>query len=138
MPSVAIDSSILYALFDEDDSGHARAKRFLGKVRAELVTNVAVLTEVTYTLDWSKQKQREFLAFAEIALVIDRNTSEDLRRITGIMKKYEDLPADFADAALVAMCERMGIGEIATFDSDFDVYRLVDGKMLVNVATGSP
>lgn len=136
MPSVAVDSSLLYALFDPDDRWHGRAKKFIEKVRTELVSNVAVLTEVTYTLDWSQARQQEFLEFAARSLVIDQGTSDDLRRIAGIMSKYSDLPADFADAALVAMCERMGIGEIATFDKDFDVYRLANGKALVNVTKG--
>jgi len=49
------------------------------------------------------------------------------------LKKYDDLPADFADASLVAMCERRGIAEVATLDSDFDVYRTADRKHLRNV-----
>ncbi len=136
MPSVAVDSSVLYALFDPDDRWHARAKKFIEKVRKELVSNVAVLTEVTYTLDWSQARQQEFLEFAARTLVVDQGTSDDLLRIAGVMSKYSDLPADFADAALVAMCERMGISEIATFDKDFDVYRLANGKALVNVTNG--
>jgi predicted nucleic acid-binding protein len=44
-----------------------------------------------------------------------------------------DLPADFADASLVALCERRGIEHIATFDKDFLVYRMADNKSLTNV-----
>ena len=53
------------------------------------------------------------------------------------MAKYADLPADFADAALVAMCERLGISAIATLDRDFDVYRLHDEKAFDNVLRAS-
>jgi predicted nucleic acid-binding protein len=54
-------------------------------------------------------------------------------RIVEIMRKYADLPADFADAALVAMCERRGIGSVASLDRHFDVYRTADRKRLRNV-----
>jgi uncharacterized protein len=49
------------------------------------------------------------------------------------MNKYADLPADFADASLVAMCERRGIADIATLDTHFDIYRTADRKRLRNV-----
>ena len=49
------------------------------------------------------------------------------------MEKYEDLPADFADASLLALCERRGIETIASFDKDFDVYRTKGRKRLRNV-----
>ena len=136
MPSVAVDSSVLYALFDEDDGGHPSALEFLSSHRDELLTNMAVLTEVVYLLQWSGNKQREFLGFAASLLRIDRDTTDDLARIVDIMKKYDDLPASFADAALVAMCERTGIDCIATFDRDFDVYRLTNGRALLNVMSG--
>ena len=70
-------------------------------------------------------------------MAIDRDTGSDLPRITEIMAKYADLPADFADAALVAMCERLGISAIATLDRDFDVYRLHDEKAFDNVLRAS-
>ena len=133
MPSVAADSSVLYALFDEDDGWHASALEFLSSNRDELLTNMVVLTEVVYLLQWSGSKQREFLGFATSLLRIDRETPNDLERIVEIMKKYHDLPASFADAALLAMCERTGVDRIATFDRDFDVYRLPNGRALTNV-----
>ena len=54
-------------------------------------------------------------------LMIDGETAPDLPRIIEIMKKYADLPADFADASLVALCERRGIDTVATLDRHFDV-----------------
>ena len=40
---------------------------------------------------------------------------------------------DFADASLVAVCERLGIREVATLDSDFHGYRLDGKNAFVNV-----
>lgn len=84
-------------------------------------------------LEHSKRSQLRFLQFAYRALAIDAETPGDLPRIIEIMDKYADLPADFADAALLAQCERTGIDRIATLDRDFDVYRMASGRPLVNV-----
>ena len=76
--------------------------------------------------------QRKFLAWANETLTIE-HSAEDLPRIIEIMAKYEDLPADFADASLLALCERLNIQQIASFDGDFEVYRTKDRKRLKNV-----
>jgi uncharacterized protein len=46
------------------------------------------------------------------------------------MDKYKDRPMDLADASLVAATERLGARRIFTLDSDFHIYRLVDGSAL--------
>ena len=47
----------------------------------------------------------------------------DAPRISQLVQQYSDLPMDFADAALVAACEREGITTVFTFDRDFSIYR---------------
>jgi hypothetical protein len=133
MPSVAVDSSILYALFDASDRQHRRAASFLERPDATLVTNVPVMTEVVYLLRYSREAQHAFLSFAGEALEIDEHITSSLPRIVEIMEKYTDLPADFAGASLIAMCERRGVAQIATLDKDFDVYQLSTGETLRNV-----
>lgn len=40
-----------------------------------------------------------------------------------LMRKYQDLPMDLADASLVAVAEAENIRTIFTLDKDFTVYR---------------
>jgi hypothetical protein len=133
VPSVAVDTGPLVALFDKDEREHATAKEFVDRTAASLITNVAVITEALFLLGFSTQVQTDFLEWAIAGLEVDRETASDLPRIVAIMKKYDDLPADFADASLVAMCERRRIAEVATLDSHFDIYRTADRKHLRNV-----
>ena len=133
MPSVAVDTGPLVALFDKDAAGHAAAEQFLARVTARLVTNIAVVTETLFLLGFSAQVQKDFLEWAIAGLELDKETADALPRIAAIMRKYADLPADFADASLLAMCERRGIAAVATLDSDFAVYRTADRKRLRNV-----
>ena len=44
------------------------------------------------------------------------------------MKKYSDTPMDFEDASLVILANKLNTKSILTLDSDFSVYRTMDGK----------
>ena len=68
--------------------------------------------------------QVSILGWLGRAVTIDRQTADDFSRIAVLLQKYSDMPMGFADASLVALAERIGTHRIATFDSDFDVYRL--------------
>lgn len=140
MPSIAVDTGPLVALFNRRDNYHASALAFFRTTRGPFVTNVAVLTETAHLLSFSTKAVRDALNWASVAFDIDANTSSDLPRIVEIMAKYDDLPADFADASIVAICDRLGIKAIATLDKDFEVYRLAGGEILLNAfeEPGSP
>ena len=131
MPSIAADAGPLVALFDGSDRYHTEAVAFVANLRQPLVTNMVVIGEVIALL--GQRFQTDFLDWALGALQIDEQTAADLPRIVEIMRKYADLPAGFADASLVAMCERRGIASVATLDRHFDVYRTADRKRLRNV-----
>jgi uncharacterized protein len=133
VPSTLVDAGPLIALFEPSDDGHGEAKAFLRRTTDQLVTNYPVLAEVTYMLTSAPRILRQFLTWAPVSLVVDVQTTIDFPRIIEIMDKYEDLPADFADASLLALGERRGIDLIATFDSDFDIYRTKSRKRLKNI-----
>lgn len=134
--AVALDSGPLVALFNTKQRRHEETKQFMSEQTGLLVTTYAVITEVVYLLTFSARAQRSFLTWTFDTLAVDVGLNEDLPRIVEIMEKYEDLPADFADASLLALCERRGIEHIATFDKDFDIYRTIGRKRLKNVFGG--
>jgi predicted nucleic acid-binding protein len=84
---------------------------------------VATITEVVYLLDFEIRAQVDFLRWVYQAVHIDDATPNDLPRIIEILQKYVDLPADFTDASLIALCERLKTSLVATVDSDFTIYR---------------
>ena len=131
MPSIAVDSGPLVALFDGSDRYHDAAVTFLAALELPLTTNMVVVAEVAALLPL--RFQMEFLDWAIGALQIDRDTAADLPRIVEIMGKYADLPADLADASLLALCERLDITMVATLDHHFDIYRTVRRRQLTNV-----
>ncbi len=133
MKSVVIDSGPLIALFDGSDRYHDQAVAFVRGLRRRLITNLPVVTEVVYMLDFAPQAQRDFLFWGEQSLTIDADTIEDFPRIQALLEKYRDLPADFADASLIALCERLKITSVASVDKDFTIYRTRDRKAFQNL-----
>jgi predicted nucleic acid-binding protein len=133
VPSIVVDAGPLVALFDRDDGHHRRAIEFIRTRALRLITNLPVLTEATFLLRFSVAAQRDLLWWAHKCIEIDQDTSTDLPRIITILEKYHDLPADFADASLVALAERLNVSRVASVDRDFAIYRLAGKRRLENV-----
>ena len=129
MPAkTAIDAGPLVALFNQRDQHHQKALEFLENFEGEFVSTVAIITETAYHLDFSSTTQANFIGWvASGAIELIHVEIGDLQRIADLITQYADLPMDFADASLVAVCERLGIRDVASLDSDFHIYRL-DGK----------
>jgi predicted nucleic acid-binding protein len=130
---IVIDSGPLIALFDKDDKYHKKALEFIKNLKGELISNHAVVTEVTHLLDFSVGVQVDFLRWVlDGGITIVDIAKHDLVRIIELTEKYSDLPMDFADASLVVLCERMQVGDIASVDRDFGIYRTLEKKALIN------
>jgi len=125
MKKILIDSGPLIALFDRSDKYHQASTEFIKNNRSELITTLASITEVLHLLDFSRNAQVDFLSWIDSgAVTVEPITTNDFQRIGELIKKYSDLPMDFADACLVFLGEKMNVSKIATIDRDFDVYRL--------------
>ena len=134
MPSIVVDTGPLIALMYKRDRQHEAAKAFFQRTSsADLIVNAAVLTEAALSLQPAVDVLARLLRHAQAALHIDAELDGDLPRIADLLEKYADLPADFADASLIALCERRGLDTIATLDRDFEIYRLPRGKKFRNV-----
>jgi predicted nucleic acid-binding protein len=120
------------ALFDRNDRHHRRAVEFVRTCQSRLVTNLPVLTEATFLLRFSVEAQRDLLIWAHRSVEID-GTTTDLPRIAALLEKYHDLPADFADASLIALAERLNLRQVASVDQDFAVYRTLGNHTFENV-----
>jgi hypothetical protein len=129
---IVLDAGPLIALFDGSDRYHERAVGFIRDTRQPLVTHVAILAEACLVLDFSVDAQLDCLRWASQALRVDEAGARDLPRICAIIDKYRDLPADFADAALVALCERLNCFDVASVDRDFTIYRSASRRTFRN------
>ena len=127
MRGVLIDAGPLVALIDRSDRHHAACLKALKAVRDPLLTVWPAVTEAMYLLGfaWTAQESLwEMLECGAINLLpLDR---DDHHRMRELMEKYQDLPMDLADAALVCVAEREKLKRVFTLDrKDFGVYRPV-------------
>ncbi len=131
---VVVDAGPLLALFDTDDQYHPKAIRYFGHTQARFLATLAVVTEAMYLFGpvlAPKKNLLQWITSGAVSLVSPEES--DLERVIQLLDKYADRSMDFADALTVAICERLDIDHVATFDSDFDFYRFKDRRRFVNV-----
>ena len=134
MPNIVVDAGPLIALFKRSDRHHAAALAFLNRSEsATLITNLFVVGEVAAMLSGRHADLVAGLNWVLSNVEIDPGTVADLPRAIAIVEKYKDLPADLANASLVALCERRGTHLVASVDRDFEVYRLARNKKFENL-----
>jgi predicted nucleic acid-binding protein len=123
---VTMDTGPWVALVDRSESRHGECVEWLKQFEGEIFTSEAVLTEVLYLLNFSSKAQSAAFDFILTgAIVLVPSSIESLKMAKRLMKKYQDLPMDFADATLASLAHDLSIDHIVTFDrKDFSIYRL--------------
>lgn len=134
MQKTIIDSGPLIALFDRSDKYHKLVLDFIKSYQGKLITSWAVITEVSHILDFNLQVQIDFLKWCEMGGIEVYTISQDeISNIRVMMEKYSDIPMDLADATLMYIANKESIKNIASIDSDFDIYRTLKKQSLNNL-----
>ena len=130
-----MDTGPWVALIDRSESRHDECVEWLRRFKDKIYTSEAVLTEVLYLLDFSLSAQSAALDFVlSGAITLVPSSLESLKRAKRLMKKYYDLPMDFADATLVCLAYDLDVKDVATFDKKhFSIYRLPGKRSFVIV-----
>lgn len=124
MIPVLLDTSVVVAIFNLSESRHSECVAFLNDVNSPLVTCEAVIVEACHLLRNVHGASEAILQNVEQGIFqIPFDLASSAGEIRAIMRKYRDIPADFADACLIHMANTLAAGEILTFDSDFRTYR---------------
>jgi len=125
-----LDTGPWVALIDRSESRHTDCVQWLKNLSGRLYSTEAVLTEVLYISNFSITAQCAALDFVlESVVEIVPSNIESMKKTKTLMKKYADLPMDFADATLVCLAMQTGMQNIVTFDQkDFAIYRLPKKK----------
>ncbi len=125
-----LDTGPWVALIDRSESKHTQCVQWLKDFSGRLYSTEAVLTEVLYILNFSIKAQCAALDFVLESIVdIVPSNAQSLKKTKMLMKKYADLPMDFADATIVCLTAETGMHNVVTFDKkDFAIYRLPKKK----------
>lgn len=127
MTRVFVDTSAFYALADESDRNHSRAKNaYESLLKLSLVTTDYVLLECWFLIGnhLGREKAISFWDGLRSGIVdMISVTTQDLNKARGIVDKFSDQDFSLVDASSFAVMEREKIKSVFTFDSHFRVYR---------------
>lgn len=123
---------LLLALPEADPEMAAAVRAEVRAQDAPLVTNWACVAEAFFLLRsrWRPDRMTALWTLVRnpAAINVRHPTPAEEARAQEVVSKYADLPADLADALLVAAAESLDDVEILTIDGDFRVYRTADGR----------
>jgi predicted nucleic acid-binding protein len=119
-----LDTGCIVALLDRGEKHHRRCVEAVSQVEGALVTCEAVIAESCYLLRTLPGAVDAVLENVERGIFeIPFRLSAASKPVRALLKRYTDVPMDFADACLVYMAAELGAARILTLDRDFEVYR---------------
>ena len=117
--SVLLDTGIVYAYYDRNDSWHSRARTLVQGEQRGLILPAPVIPEVDHLLGQRLGAKSRLTFYAGIVggyyLVADL-PKESYGRVADLNRRFDDLALGFVDAAIVALAETLGLTRIATTD----------------------
>jgi predicted nucleic acid-binding protein len=127
---VLVDTGPIVAIFSESDEHHEACVRQLQSIPGPLLTCWPVITETAWLLRaYPPAVKRLLNSFQGWPFELLPLNEADLPGIAAILAKYDSLGIQLADASLLHLANREGIGTIFTLDRrDFGVLRLAHGK----------
>jgi predicted nucleic acid-binding protein len=121
---VLVDASFLIAAYSKRDPYHILCLKAYQAIENPLVTCEPVIAEALHLLRLTCGAAEDILSSVEKRILeIPFRLEEFAAPVRRILQKYQDLPADLADACLIHMADQLDTGDILTLDSDFKHYR---------------
>jgi predicted nucleic acid-binding protein len=119
-----LDTGAIIALLDRNEQLHERTVETVKALETPLVTCEAIIAESCYLLRNLRGAAEAVLEnVATGVFQIPFRLSNSASEVQRIMRKYSDLPADFADACLIYLAGELRTGDVLTLDKDFAIYR---------------
>lgn len=123
--NVLLDTGPLVAVLDRSDQWHSDCVDRVQAAFDRCVTTEAVATEASHLVGRghaSPALPLEFLLAARIPIL---SLSADMHAgAVSLIRRYSDLPMDYADATLVVLAGALGTGSVLTTDrKGFRAYR---------------
>jgi len=117
---VLLDTGVLYAYYDRSDRWHRAAADLLSaESGGGLLLPAPVIPEVDHLLGvrlGREARQAFYRGLVEASYLVVELEQERVARLREIDEQFADLDLGFADCALVALAESLGVPRIATTD----------------------
>lgn len=121
---VLLDTGPWVALLSRNDTHHRWAVEQFRRLSPPLLSCEAVVAETCFLLARSGFDPALALQFIERGVVqLPFALQEQISAVSSLFKRYENVPASLADAALIRLAEINDSPLLLTTDSDFHIYR---------------
>ena len=129
---VLIDAGPIVAIFSKQDPYHQTCIETVRELTTPLYTCWPVITEAAWLLKLSLPALERMLSLVDGSLMaILPLTGSEARSIATLMRRYENLGLQLADATLMYLADRDAIETVFTMDRrDFSVFRTRAGRAL--------
>jgi len=122
--AVLLDTGPWVALLCRNDTHHKWALEQFRRLPPPLLSCEAVVAETCFLLKRSGFDPSLPLQFIERGVVrLPFVLQEQIDSVSSLFKRYENVPATLADAALIRLAEINDSPLLITTDSDFHIYR---------------
>ena len=124
MTETVLDTGPLIAFLDADERLHDWVSEQWSILAPPLIVCEPVITEAVFLMkNQGVDLDSLWELFRRGILKVDFDFHEDFESVSALMRRYADLPMDFADACIVRMSEKRRDVRVFTLDSDFKIYR---------------
>jgi len=122
---VLLDTGPLVALLSKNDANHDRARQMFAECAPPFRCCEAVVAEACFLMrKVHAAGPADVVALGALGVYkVGILAEEHWTRIGELLKKYSDRPISLADACLIRCAEIHQESRIATFDTDFGVYK---------------
>jgi uncharacterized protein len=133
--AVLLDTGPWVALLSRSDTHHNWAVEQFRLFQPPLLSCEAVVAETCFLLKRSGFDPSLALQFIERGVVqLPFVLQDQIGSVSSLFKRYENVPASLADAALIRLAEITDSPLLLTTDSDFHVYRR-HGRQMIPLVT---
>lgn len=121
-----LDTGPLVAFLNPRDQWHEACAAYWRDLAARFITTEAVLTEASHLVARGGHSAVLPLEVIDVGRIPVAPLPDAARkRVTSLMRRYADLPMDYADASLVVVAEGLGLTHVFTTDRrGFATYRI--------------
>jgi predicted nucleic acid-binding protein len=117
--ALVLDTGVVLALLNARDRYHRACVQMAEGTREPFVIPAAILGELDYWIS-KRMEPAAWRIFVEDidrgAYLLEPTTEDDLVRTVALQAQYPSLSLGFVDAAVIAVCERLGERKVATVD----------------------
>jgi predicted nucleic acid-binding protein len=129
---VLVDTGPLVAYLDRGDPTHEFVRARWELMAGRFVTTAAVFTEAMHFLGPMPSGSEALISFFREGplMLIDVFRLAMLERASTLMRRYRNVPMDFADATLIVLAENLNTANILTLDErGFRTFRYGRNKL---------